>query len=430
MAALITLLMVQTAAASPFEVYGFGSRATAMGGAQGAASRDHAAIYYNPANLTLRDKTTFGLSLHLVMPSLYSGAQPTDPDTQNAMPEPNLGATIGFNFPLGGRLDYRVAIGLAIFLPLIELTRLEAIDPSRPYFYIYQSLPDHLVLAPAIGVRITDWLRVGAGLQILAALGVDLDVTGDVVRRRIEERSLAVDLSGTLGPIVGISSTLGPLELGITFRDDLELGYNIPVDFLLEDVGTVALSVSGVTLYSPRQLNFGLSYTFEDPALIVAADATWSLWDEAPNPAARVDAVLTDEELRPEEGEVATLFEFHTPPFDLGARDILVPRLGLEWHVNETYALRAGYFFRAAVTPDQSGYSNILDCASDVFSIGAGATFADPLQVHRQPISFNLHIQLTHLRDRLTVKEPTDTPTVEGDYLSGGSIGTPASGVT
>ena len=410
-----------TATASPFEVYGFGSRATSMGGAHAAAARDHSAIFYNPANLTLREKVHFGAALTFVGSSL-SIEQQTDEPQSAVLPENNLGVSLGFCFPLGGLLDYRVAVGLALAIPLVQMTRLEAMDPARPQFLYYQSLPDHLVITPAIGFRVFDWLRFGAGVQILAAVTSDLQVTGDMVRRRIEERSLTVDLTGTTGPIFGIGSTLGPVQLGLTYRDDLELYYSIPVDLMLDGVGLLALRVDGNALYTPKELVFGVAVTLTEPALVIAADFTAAFWSNAPDPAAHVDAVLDDAELRPEEEEVAALFEFHTERADLGAQDIIIPRFGIEWTVSSILALRAGYYHRPTPFPDQTGYTSYLDCPANVFSLGMGASFPDPLQVHEEDMTIDLHIQWTRLMERITQKQVEDGATYEGTLIAGGDI--------
>ena len=392
-----------------------------MGGAQGAAARDHTAIYYNPANLVLRTKTHFGLALSYVRPALYIEST-LEEAGEALLPEQNVGVALGFAFPLGGRLDYRVVVGFTIFLPLIKLTRLEAIDPARPHFYLYESLPDHLVIAPAVGFRITDWLRVGVGVQILAAFRAGVDVTGDVINRRMEQRTLTVSLGGATGPIAGISTTFGPFELGVTFRDELELRYGLPINFRFEGVGTVLLDVGGTALYSPRQLNVGISWRIEDPDLLIASDLTVAFWSTAPDPTLQVDAVVTDEELRPDEDTIGTLFDIHTTPLDLGAQNVVIPRVGLEWRANSVFHVRGGFFHRPAMLPDQNGYTNILDCTANVFSLGAGATFFNPLHVTDEPLTIDLHLQLSQLNQRQTVKDPSAGAPESGSLESGGVI--------
>jgi len=392
-----------------------------MGSAQGAAARDHAAIYYNPANLVLRRNTHFGLATNYVNPQMYIESDVPD-QAEPELPSQNMGLSLGFVFPLGGRIDYRVSIGFALFVPLIELTRLEAIDPARPFFYMYEGLPDHLVIAPAIGFRITDWLRIGVGVQILAALDSGVNVTGDVIDRRMESRSLTVELSGTTGPIVGLSTGYGPFELGVTFRDELELTYDLPILFDFEGVGTLTLDVAGTTLYSPRQVNVGTAYRIAEPDILLAADLTIALWSSAPDPTAQISAVVTDEELRPEEDTVSTLFDIQSTDLNLGAQDVVIPRFGIEWQINDIFVTRAGYFHRPAILPDQVGYTSMMDNSVNVFSLGGGATFPDPLQVAELPMTIDFHLQLNQLVPRNTVKDTEHGALEQGAMETGGTI--------
>ncbi|MBN1947394.1 MAG: outer membrane protein transport protein [Bradymonadales bacterium] len=421
---LVTVMLASgsPARSSPFEVYGFGSRAIAMGNAQGAAVRDHPALYYNPANLTFRTQTHLGLGLSLVMPALNVALPPTYEGHEPTLPETNLGFSAGLVFPLGGLLDYRVAVGFAAFLPLIQLTRLESIDPCQPYFYVYQSLPDHVVLLPAVGLRLTPWLRTGAAVQVLAAMDSSVSVRADVPFRRIDERSMVVEMDASYGPIFGFTLTAGPVDIGLTYRDDIELRFHLPVDLLFTDMGTLAIDVGATALYSPAQVNLGVAWQLRHPDLLLAADATLAFWSNAPSPAAWIDAVMTDEELHPEEEIPEILFDFHTSEFYLGAEDILVPRLGAEWQVNPTIALRSGLFYRPSPIPDQTGSSNILDSSAVVVSLGAGATFPDTLQVTDQPFYVDLHFQWTHLNERTTVKDPEAGANFLGRTSSGGDI--------
>ena len=58
------------ASASLFDTYGFGARASAMGGAMAAQSSDYEAVYYNPANLLSRKAAHFGVGLSATSPHL------------------------------------------------------------------------------------------------------------------------------------------------------------------------------------------------------------------------------------------------------------------------------------------------------------------------------------------------------------------------
>ncbi len=141
--------------ASIFDIFGMTARASAMGGAQGAVPADHAGVYYNPATLTARKTTHVGVAFQMVAPRLT--IEQTNTSTRSAvLPDTNAGVSIGAVFPLGGKIKDRIALGVAAYVPILQATRYEAIDPATPQFHLYQSLPDTLVLAGAVAFEIAD----------------------------------------------------------------------------------------------------------------------------------------------------------------------------------------------------------------------------------------------------------------------------------
>ena len=126
-------------------------------------------------------------------------------------PEDFAGFMIGAAFPLGGGISDRLAIGFAAYVPTANLARGEVIDPVVPQFTRYQNLPDKFVVLAALAGRITDWLSVGGGVQVLAALEGGLDLEIELANRRVTSQAIGVDV-----PLVA-SPTAGLRGLGITF---------------------------------------------------------------------------------------------------------------------------------------------------------------------------------------------------------------------
>ena len=152
------------ARAGIFELHGAGARATSMSGAQAAASRDHAAVFYNPAQLTARKKRNLSASLQLFAPNLTVNRSPGSPGDDaggrdTLLPESNLGLLVGAVFPLGKKIGEPFAVGLLVFVPVLHFTRLDAVDPATPHFVLHQQLPYKLSLA-------------AAGLLLVSRLGV------------------------------------------------------------------------------------------------------------------------------------------------------------------------------------------------------------------------------------------------------------------
>ena len=111
--------------ASPFDVYGFGARGAAMGGALVAAAEDFHAIYYNPAQLMARPAVHVGSGVTWVEPRLFVSRATESPGTETVLPGRNVGWFFGASTPLGGVFRRRLAVGAAFFTPFLRVTRAE-----------------------------------------------------------------------------------------------------------------------------------------------------------------------------------------------------------------------------------------------------------------------------------------------------------------
>jgi long-chain fatty acid transport protein len=394
------------AMASLFDVFGMTARGTAMGGAQGAAGLDHAAVYYNPALLTLRKKVHFGVTLQGVLPDLSIDVAPDSTRTP-ILPASHLGVTIGAVFPLGGKIDDRIALGLAVYLPTLQSTRLDSPDPATPQAYLYQALPQALVLAAGLSGQLTDWLSVGVGVQMLANFQGSMRIDLSLERRRVERRQLSGDLTGEVAPTVGV--LLGPFEgfsVGFTYRDDFGLGFALPIRFNIDRVGVLGIDPQGTGLYTPDQYNIGFAYALPTIPLLLAADFTWMRWSAAPGPAVSIVALLDDRGLRPDAEPPGVLLDLPTIDVPLGAQDTVVTHLGAEYRVQPWLAFQGGYVLRPTPIPDQRGYTSYADATAHVLSVGSSLTWADPLEVHDNPVSLDLFLQATLHPERRAEKDP------------------------
>ena len=153
------------AAASPVELFGFGSRHGAHAGAGVADVDDMAATWMNPAGLAAGRKTlTTGM---LGWVSNLRVGERRSPMAQTG------GGLFGVTLPapLGGPLAGRLGLGLGMFVLPTSIVRITARLPDEPFFPYYQGRAERLVLVPGVGVRVTDALDVGVAANFLAGLG-------------------------------------------------------------------------------------------------------------------------------------------------------------------------------------------------------------------------------------------------------------------
>lgn len=419
-AVVAALLFPAPLRASLLDTYGFGSRATAMGNASVAPSEDYEAVFYNPANLVARKEVHFGYGLNWVAPFLTIDRRDPDSPWESVVPEDNLVVHAGISVPFGGLFDDHVSFGAALLLPLLRLTRVESIDWHVPQFALYENVPDKLALLLGLAYEPIPEVRIGIGVQILAELQGAARVSMSLLDNKVTSRDVRLDVFGTAAPTAGVTvQPLPELRIAAAWRAALSLDYAIPARVVIEEVGNLDLEVRGVSLYTPHQVTIGASYT-TPVALTVSAELGWAMWSLAPSPAVDVRLTFDDAALVGDPSEVQSIIEVQSPAVDPAARDILLPRLGLEWIPNELFAVRAGYAFRPTPLPSPVHETNYIDGPTHTSSLGASFTFADPLEHHRKPLTVGLALQWTYMEQRVVDKPDPEDPV--GDYTAGGSV--------
>ncbi len=415
-AALALMTCIPSAQASVWDAYGFGARATAMGNAHVAAGEDFTAVYYNPAALAGAPHPEIGIGLGLVYPDLnIERDRPAGPDgPTDELPAPNLGAHLGLVIPLGGRIDDRLALGAGLYLPTIEVTRIDGVDPQRPHFYRYESLTDKLILAFGVAVEVHERVSLGAGVQFLGALDGEARVELDLLSQRFVRKGLQVAVEPTGAVTAGLLVTpRDGLRLGFSFRDALDLRYDITIAAVVQSVGALEVDIAGTSLYTPQQFTWGAAWD-PTPSLTLTADLVWARWSAAPDPSSRLVVTLNTEPLGFEELVV------QTDTVDLGAEDTLSPRVGIEWRPEGAWTLRGGYGFRPTHLPSQTGPYNHIDSDAHQLSAGVAWRVRNPLARERAPLSLEWSGQLTVLESREMAK--SDPEDAVGDYRAGGLL--------
>ncbi|GMV39304.1 MAG: hypothetical protein AMXMBFR64_10200 [Myxococcales bacterium] len=416
------LLLALPARASLLDTYGFGARGTAMANASTAPSEDYEAVFYNPANLIARKEVHFGYGLNWVAPMLTIDRRQTDSTWESVVPEDNLVVHAGISVPWGGVFERKVSFGAALLLPLLRLTRVESIDWHVPQFSLYENVPDKLALLLGVAYEPIPELRLGVGVQILAELQGAARVSMSLLDNRVTSRDIRLDVFGAAAPTAGVTVLPVPeLRIAASYRAALSLDYALPVQVVVEEIGNLDIVIRGVSLYTPHHLTLGVSY-LTPVALTVSAELGWAMWSLAPSPAVDVHVTLDDSALVHGQagGTVADLIRVDSPAVDMGARDILSPRVGLEWVANELVTVRGGYAFRPTPLPAPVHQTNFIDSPAHTTSLGASFTFADPLEHHRKPLTVGIALQWTLLEERAVDKPDPNDPV--GDYTAGGSI--------
>jgi long-chain fatty acid transport protein len=412
----LAALAATPAQASVFDAFGYGARASAMGNAQAAIAEDYTGVYYNPATLTVRKTPHVGTGVELIAPdfTIHHSQAPGDDTPSDVLPDPNVGVNVGLLFPLGGLIENRFALGIGAFLPTVNVTRVDAIDAETPQYYRYQSLPDKLIIAPAVAFQIVDSVSVGLGVQVLGNLHGAAVVDLDALTRRFVRKNLKVDVELTKGWTAGLLVRPSPaLRVGLSYRQSLALDYRLITDIGIEGAGRLVADIRGTALYTPDQYTLAVGF---DPVrnVTLTTDLIWARWSQAPDPTAHFDVTLDGKPLGIDP------ITADSDRVHLGAVDTLSPHVGVEWRPDPAWALRAGYAYVPTPLPPQTGRTNYIDNDVHQFGGGFGYTFADPLAVHDAPLTVDIVGQYTLMPDRHMAKSASDDAV--GTYDAGGHV--------
>ncbi len=399
-------------AASPEDLFGFGSRSAAMGATGPASAEGYEAVFGSPALLAeTRQKTiTLGLSVarHLLHADVGGNSTTLATDEMKMI---HIGAVLPL--PLGGVLKDRITFGLGFLDPAKFLVRGKILYPERPQYPIVAPRVQSLAIILGLGFKIGSRLYVGVGYEALASvigqIVLSQDPTGHTGARSDDQ------VVAAYAPLASIAVDLSEhIRLGLTFRGELigrfainiraqDLGINLP-DF----------NVAGVAQYDPAQIAAEVRW-----ASVTGGDAqstTLDGWKIALGALARRWSRYPGAVER----TVIANVDFSPPPTN--AHDTISPRIGIEraFPLSELAGmrLRAGYIFEPTPLPTQNGAvqtdsthtstTNLLDSNRHVLTAGVGLLLGDrlPLQID---VFSQLHV-LTSRENAKYAEVPSNAP--------------------
>ena len=160
---LLALFSPLNAHGSALDLFGYGARGAALGGAIATSARGHSAVYYNPAALTLATAPSFSIAYqHASFDLSINGS---NHPTQSS---PALILGFGIPLPFGGALANRISLGFGFVLPQGAILLARTAKPSEPSFILLETRAQTLSAQLALGIRVLDKLSIGVGALALA----------------------------------------------------------------------------------------------------------------------------------------------------------------------------------------------------------------------------------------------------------------------
>lgn len=421
------VLVAAPARANPADVIGLGARAIAMGGAQVASVEDSTAGYYNPARLASFDDIHIDVGYQLAVPRVGANGERFAVDRSE-------GFAMGIAVP-GRLLGRRLAIGATLFVPDQQITRTRTLPAERPRFLAYDNRPQRLLFAATAALEIVDGLQVGAGVAYMASTNGIVELDGLVGFPNAADSnldlSIDVDVKTIRYPHAGIAWRATPrLLLGASYRGGFRLVIDQTVkvrgdlgtpDTVVVEDGRLDLRSVSQDLFQPMQITVGGAFQ-ATPCLLVGLDLVYQRWSVYDNPTAKIEVELDVKQFN----DLVMI----PPPRQLeppNLRDIVVPRLGVEWQGApgpRRWSARGGYAFERAVSPEQKGESNFIDNHKHTVAIGGGVQWRGIGDVIQKPVSLDAFLAFTYLQPRdhhkLSPVDPVGDYTARGHAIAAG----------
>ena len=326
------ILASPLARANPLDSFGFGSRATAMGGATAADTQDFSANYYNPAGLALARRMELSVGYVNVDQNLYINGLSSGVD-------PIRGIVAGIVAP-GTLAGIPFAFGFGVFLPDDRLVARGG-APARPAPLGDLRQPQPALLPggkpggePVPVAPDRRW----CGVQLVDDGTIDISGQANIYTPDSSQlrSSVAADLTAVRYPQAGVRVALSDaVALALVYRGqfalDLDLKANIRGNISGLTTAVYDLQTDSVNSFLPQQVVLGGSWKLT-PALRADLDLTWVNWSAYIPPVADVQVALNIPP--PAGGWPASITPPTTPAptvvIPIRMQDTIVPHLGLE----------------------------------------------------------------------------------------------------
>lgn len=429
LASLFLLFLSSTLPAQESDLYGAGGRERGMGATGVAGVKGHSSLYYNPAGLT----RTYTLNGRLDISGLFGSSSVSSTNADfNADAEGEVGSSgflgiglaspvsmdecptcqkdnamiahdcpvCGTTLPAAQESVWYDALywGFWVEFPVTSGTGVQITsDQQNPEWAQYGRASSRLAASVGMGYKINDWVSAGLSMTLFyisnGVINNEINAfnPGEYSNITVDQ---GVDFAGSLnlGLLFAVTEDI---DLGFCFRSERAGQTNSDSSTKLETViigTTTEFLIRSTTGFSPVQVALGIHWEINDD-WNVAFDLTWMNWSEYEGPY----SFLTTGG-----GTGATAMP-HTPA---DYSDIIVPRIGVEYIINETWKVRGGYGFRPNPAPDQDGLMNIIDSSSHMVTFGVEYKI-------NQTLYLDGFLQVHIFNEQSTTEDPSRFPVFE-----------------
>ncbi|MBI2606936.1 MAG: hypothetical protein HYW49_12755 [Deltaproteobacteria bacterium] len=414
------------------DVYGYGSRASALGNTLLGGSNGAYATFYNPAANSARPgvglslaaayahpkfKEIHGVTIENSATTAQGGTVTGDVDTEGYLD--HLSQAVGFSYNFGEKWR-SLALGILGSMPLGRFSYLDTGEPFKPEYYNYRATTQRPELFASLGFAAARSLHAGAGVKFAANVASSANYTVSGSAGTVSHGRMTTTVKPSAAPYVSVfydpkydapSHPSPSWTCALTVRAPARYRLDVDVRSNARVLGPtndfpIVFDSSSTLYYDPLEADLAASLE-PAPRWWITLELDWL--NTSAYQAPTVSVVDTGSAIQLKNSVSSTP----------SMRDIFVPKLGVERRWNATTA-RAGYFWRPSPITDNSGSGNLVDPEKHVFTAGVGFDLKKA-RVSERAIVVDLHGQYHWLVSQRITKSPGN----EAGSAGQGKVGSP-----
>lgn len=407
-----TAILAAQAQASTGELFGYGSRASALGNTMLGGVSDGFGTFYNPAANSSLPGLNISVATVFAHPNFTSITNVVIENGVNSPLNLNTADTVGnvdtdylnvleeevaLTLNLGPKVA-DLAIGVTALMPIERIAYLDTGDPYLPEYFNYRSRVQRPQIYASLSATPLKNLHVGAGLAFSNNLSASTNMFLTSSTTNASRQRFAATIKAGAAPYFSVYTDPKPFQAGLTARLPNVYKTTIDTTAKLQLMGPgiyndLAFSSDVSVFYDPLEIDAGLAWQ-ATPAFWMSAELDWFQYSAYQVPALSIQ-------------NPQFTFNLHSSvPTAPPMQNILVPKVGFEYAFPKVTA-RLGYFYRPSPVTDNSGNGNFVDPAKHVATIGLGLDLKK-LGVTEKQIFLDLHGQFHYLVSQHITKSPNN----------------------
>ncbi len=357
---LVTILisgLTVGAFANGLNLNGMGTKAISMGGAFIGLADDFSAVFWNPAGLTQMKEANLSVFSSFIMPT---GTYEYAPAGINLETESAVFPAPAFTYfkPISDKL----VIGLAAYATAgsgAEWGGTQLI-PFGGGDFIWKSKIGGITFSPVVAYKVSDSLSIGLTLNIVYGM-LDMERPAPPMGQYTESLT-GVGFGATLGLFYKLSDAF---SFGLTYKTPQKIKMTGESDMpALANFGMPGTSAATREMTWPMWLGGGIAIKPTEK-LTITFDVQYTNWKKLDEVPIEFDEAAWKMDLGAGSVEDGSAFE-------LFWEDAVQIRVGLEYLLSETFAVRAGYYSDPAPSPANTLNILLPSITYSVYTVGFG----------------------------------------------------------